>query len=244
MRLDGIDVSHHQGAIDWTIVAAVMSFAYIKATEGVGYIDPRYRSNAKAATEAGIMHGAYHFARVSPEPRDAEREADEFIEATGLYQHTLPPALDLEWSSVRSPMSPGAIVEWTLRWLDTVEAEVGVRPVVYTGPNFWRFKLARSTALRPFPLWMARYTKLSDAKARAYIEGWPTAIWQWTGEGHCPGIKGKVDRNVMFVDPRGATPEHHEPVQRVPLGPDPFPRRPPVAAAVAWVCDRLASPRM
>src|SRR3546814_10025509 len=58
----GIDVSHHQGAIDWERVAADgVEFAYLKATEGGGFSDPRFVSNARGAKAAGIKVGAYHY---------------------------------------------------------------------------------------------------------------------------------------------------------------------------------------
>ena len=79
--LPGIDVSHHQNAIDWTQVAASgVRFAIAKASEGTGYIDPLYSTNRAEAMAAGIVFGAYHFARpdmhpFNPIPDNADREA-------------------------------------------------------------------------------------------------------------------------------------------------------------------------
>ena len=72
--LPGIDVSHHQNAIDWTQVAASgVRFAIAKASEGTAYIDPLFSTNRAEAMAAGIVFGAYHFARpdlhpVQPDP--------------------------------------------------------------------------------------------------------------------------------------------------------------------------------
>lgn len=58
----GVDVSHHQGDIDWTALAQDdVSFAYIKATEGGDWVDPKFTENWEAAHEAGVIRGAYHF---------------------------------------------------------------------------------------------------------------------------------------------------------------------------------------
>lgn len=60
--ITGIDVSHHQGAIDWHAVAADdVSFVYVKVSEGGDYRDPRYRQNLAGADAAGIPAGAYHY---------------------------------------------------------------------------------------------------------------------------------------------------------------------------------------
>jgi lysozyme len=62
--IKGIDVSGHQDRVDWTRVKADgVKFAYIKATEGVGFVDPRFGAFAAGAQAAGIPHGFYHFAR-------------------------------------------------------------------------------------------------------------------------------------------------------------------------------------
>ena len=60
----GIDVSHHQGHIDWKKLAAQdVSFAYIKATEGEDFLDEDFKYNWSSAEDAGILPGAYHYFR-------------------------------------------------------------------------------------------------------------------------------------------------------------------------------------
>ncbi|GAB1403428.1 hypothetical protein MASR1M74_06060 [Lentimicrobium sp.] len=95
----GIDVSHHQGKINWTEVAEKdisgkhISFVFIKATEGVTRQDRHFMHNWKKAGEAGLIRGAYHFFHPS---RDAAAQAENFIKNVQLQPGDLPPVLDIE----------------------------------------------------------------------------------------------------------------------------------------------------
>ena len=81
---EGIDVSHWQGAIDWTMVAASgKRFAYIKASESTDFVDPAFLQNRAGARAAGLYVGAYHFAQPSATAGDAVAEADHFIDTAG-----------------------------------------------------------------------------------------------------------------------------------------------------------------
>src|SRR6266851_920044 len=93
--LHGLDVSHHQGTIDWLAVAkAGMRFAYAKATDGVSFVDPMFATNWTAMKAAGIPRGAYHFFR----PAHAlEAQVNSFVtKVKTLSGDDLPPMLDVE----------------------------------------------------------------------------------------------------------------------------------------------------
>src|ERR1700693_5459174 len=79
---DGIiDVSHHNGAIDWPAVAAAgIALAFIKATQGVGFVDPAFERNRNAAVAAGILTVPYHFLDTS----DPDRQGGNFLAVTDL----------------------------------------------------------------------------------------------------------------------------------------------------------------
>ena len=95
--LPGIDVSHHQGAIDWSQVAgAGTRFAFAKATEGRSYVDPTYATNKAGAALSGVVFGAYHFARPDDTANDAILEADHFVDVALLEPGDLVPVLDIE----------------------------------------------------------------------------------------------------------------------------------------------------
>ncbi|GAA2630958.1 hypothetical protein GCM10009863_53250 [Streptomyces axinellae] len=94
----GHDVSSYQGAVDWRSAHAKGArFVYVKATEGTGYRNPRFRQQYDGAESAGILRGAYHFAR--PATSSGEKQAAYFVRRGGDWEadgETLPPAVDLE----------------------------------------------------------------------------------------------------------------------------------------------------
>ncbi len=91
----GIDVSSHQGSIDWQRVARDgIDFVYIKASEGGDAADARFRANWDGATSAGIEPGAYHFFTLC---RSGADQAANFLESVPADRHALAPAVDLEF---------------------------------------------------------------------------------------------------------------------------------------------------
>ena len=99
--LTGIDVSHFQGEVDWQAVAGVR-FAFIKATEGLADIDPRFRQNWQDSRAAGLLRGAYHFLHPN---LDARQQAAHFLSVVNLDDDALPPALDVEVTDGVDPAS-------------------------------------------------------------------------------------------------------------------------------------------
>src|ERR1700682_201870 len=76
-----IDVSHHNGAIDWPAVAAAgIALAFIKATQGSGVADLAFERNRSAAAKPGLMVVRYHFIDAA----DGERQAAHFLSVTGI----------------------------------------------------------------------------------------------------------------------------------------------------------------
>src|SRR5512133_181864 len=75
LPLWGVDVSHHQGPIDWPRVASEphLAFAFIKATEGGDWTDPRFAANWRGARAAGLLVGAYHYFTFCRPPLDQAR---------------------------------------------------------------------------------------------------------------------------------------------------------------------------
>jgi lysozyme len=132
----GVDVSHHQGAIDWgTLKAGGVAFAYIKATEGSRTRDREFQGNWRGATAAGMPRGAYHYLSWCQSGRD---QAQNFIRTVPRDAGTLPPALDAEEMAVACPGGHGVdIVAEIDDFLKTVETHYGRRPVVYVTAGFY-----------------------------------------------------------------------------------------------------------
>jgi len=99
----GVDVSHHQGEIDWAAVAKVqqIGFAYVKATEGGDWIDPRFTANWQAARRAGLRVGGYHFFTFC---RPALEQARHFLDVLPKEPTRCPP----RWTSSSAETAPRA----------------------------------------------------------------------------------------------------------------------------------------
>ncbi|MEU2090784.1 glycoside hydrolase family 25 protein [Nocardia beijingensis] len=191
----GPDVSswqHTDGAlIDWFAVKrSGHDFAMVKATEGLNYINPYFVPDSLLMRAAGMARGTYHYARpnLPPEPQAA------LYAAVALGQNgplDLPPVLDLE---VTGGLAPAALIDWTRRYLNTVETLTGRVPIVYTYPVFWRTAMADTHEFAQYPLWIADYRGNAQPEVPG---GWSTwTFWQTTDSGAIPGIEGRVDLNV------------------------------------------------
>jgi len=192
--LPGIDVSHYQHQIDWTQVAASgIRFTFAKATEGTGYVDPMYETNKAEAMAAGIVFGAYHFARPDLHPFSPVQEADHFVDTAQLGPGNLFPVLDLERSGT---LTPDELTQWVLGWLDEVVARTGIRPIVYTSPLGWKNRTDDTTAIADAGytvLWIAHWNVATPMLPANDWEGHGWTFWQYGDCGSVPGIGGCVD---------------------------------------------------
>lgn len=191
--IHGIDVSRYQGAIDWEEVKAMeiknvkIGFSFIKATEGADDEDKRFSRNWKEAKKTGVTRGAYHF--FNPY-RSGKEQAQNFIETVVLSKGDLPPVLDVEQVGSTSKLQLQQRVE---DWLQMVETHYGVKPIIYTGADFYTYNLAGR--FDAYPLWVAHY--LVKDKPRVNRE-WQ--FWQHNETGRVNGIINKVDFNVFNGD--------------------------------------------
>lgn len=201
----GIDVSSHQGSIDWDAVARALGhrgFVFVKVTEGVGFVDKRFRENVRGAADAGLFVGAYHFARIdsgSDAHRDACDEMEAFYAATEpVRQHLVMPegvpthAVDVELGGIKGRPA-GHCRVWCLAALSYTY----VTPILYTGYWTWRHMKRPTPLLFGSPmLWQADYGR----KGPKQMGDWKPAIWQYTGKGRIDGVVGHVDRNRWMTE--------------------------------------------
>ena len=191
--LRGIDVSHWQGRISWADVAADgIDFAIAKATEGRIYQDDEYARNKERAEANGIAFGAYHFASPDKTANDAVIEANNFVDTADLKPGNLRPVLDLEKNG---GLGIKKLRKWVKAWLAQVQARVGVKPIIYTSPSFWKDKMGNSRwfADNGYALWIAHW---DAAKPRVPARNWGGdgwSIWQHSNCGSVAGIDGCVD---------------------------------------------------
>ncbi len=188
----GIDVSHYQKQVDWSLVASQrdksqnVDFAFVKATEGQKMQDTVFCKNWDAMREAGLLRGAYHFFRPGI---SAELQAQHFIASVDLQHGDLPPVLDVE---VTDEQPAQTVVEGVRTWLSIVGNHWKIRPIVYTNQKFYNRYLAGH--LPEYPIWIARYT---DWHLPELADGHLWHFWQYGCQGRLPGIEGDVDLNVF-----------------------------------------------
>ena len=189
----GIDVSRHQGRIDWAAVVAAeprLRFAYIKATEGGDWKDPRFDENWRAARAAGLRVGPYHFFTFC---RSGDDQARHFLSVLPRDADTLPPAVDLEFGgNCRQPPDREVVQRELASWLQEVERAVGRRPVVYVTEDAYRTFLEGSA--HP-PLWVRNVVTEPGLPPG---EGW--LFWQFHHRGRVAGIPAFVDLDVFHAD--------------------------------------------
>ena len=197
----GIDVSGNNGSIDWVKVGKTdKKFAFIKLTEGRDFKSKVAKENWDGAKANGLLVGGYHFAKPSTQPGEDDpiAEASFFVKqllAMGWKKGVdLLPVLDLE-DGTKTDDEYNA--HWAVSFCETVEKQLGVKPIVYTGKWFWDAYLAGAKKetldkLTQYQVWWAHYT--TDFDNDPNIRGWTSwLLWQWTGSGSCDGITGKVD---------------------------------------------------
>jgi GH25 family lysozyme M1 (1,4-beta-N-acetylmuramidase) len=192
--LEGLDVSHWQNTIDWSQVAASgRQFAMIKVTEGETFLDNAYAANIAGARAAGIRATAYHFAQPGLPKEEANIQADWYVQNARLRAGDLVPALDLE---VRNGLAVADLQAWVLTWLQRVEARIGVKPMIYVSPSFWRNYMGDTTVFADqgyTVLWIAHWGVTSPSVPASNWGGRGWTFWQYSNCGSVPGISGCVD---------------------------------------------------
>lgn len=182
----GVDVSNHQGAIDWRAVAADdVRFAYIKATEGGDFVDRRFEENWQNAGAAGVDRGAYHFFTLC---RPGADQARNFLRTATPGDAELPPALDLELGGNCRARPPVEQVNAEIdAFVELVEKETARTVVLYVLGN-WEDLYPLPQAKADRPRWVRRIAFRPSGK-------W--AIWQYSGVARVDGVRRPVDLNVM-----------------------------------------------
>jgi lysozyme len=171
------------------VAASGIRFCFIKATEGDSEVDPRFLANWRAAQQADIARGAYHFFHPA---LPVTSQADLFL--TTVRQADagdLPPVLDLEAPLEWAPVPLAERAARALHWLQLVEQSIERRPLVYLSPSFMTEVLENASALSAYSLWIAEYTPAPAPSVPAPWKIWK--FWQHTGDGTAAGISTPVD---------------------------------------------------
>lgn len=199
----GIDVSEHQGMIQWDSLAIAkemvdsciseeenvglpemlpVSFAIIRATKSSDYVDKQFQRNFKAARQLGISLGVYHFLTDTASGR---QQAENYISMVKLEEDDLPPILDIE---VFSPH----VIDIAKEWLDVVEEHYGRQAIIYSNKSGFDDIIAMDSVLNSRDLWMAHL--------KTYPPGMTNCkLWQMSQKGKIAGISENIVDIDMFL---------------------------------------------
>mgnify|MGYP000024239614 CR=1 FL=1 len=191
----GIDVSEHQGAIDWERVAGQVDFAIIRLgyrgyTNGNIALDAWYASNMAGAAENNVSVGVYFYSQATSYEEGVE-EAKFVLSNLGAYNLAYPIVLDREDPMQEDARTNNLSVEEhtqaALGFLETITAS-GHKAMMYTNRTYYALYLDLERVYQ-YPIWFAQYADEPD---------WPYefSIWQYTESGQIPGISGQVDLNL------------------------------------------------
>jgi lysozyme len=180
----GVDVSQFQGELDWqSVKASGVAFAFARALEGETILDSDFAANWEGMKAAGVARGAYHFYVADDPPEDQARV---FSGLVTLEPGDLVPMVDIEQASIGAS-APSDLVSNFHRYLDLLEQQFGVRPIIYTEPAFWNEHMDDSFGT--YPLWVADYSVDSPVLPQGW-DNW--VLWQHSHSGTVPGVDGSV----------------------------------------------------
>lgn len=193
----GIDVSHHQGKIDWAQVrASGVEFAIIRVgyrgqTSGGIYEDAYFKTNMKGAIANGIKVGVYFYSTAINE-NEALEEAAWVVKKIAPYSVTYPVVYDFEDFNAKRCVNVGGAQATSnaLTYLNFVKAN-GYEPMMYANKNDITNRMSRSSFSCKF--WLAHYTSQTDYTGNVNM-------WQYTSKGTVPGISGWVDMNIAYFN--------------------------------------------
>ncbi len=191
--IKGIDVSSHQGKIDWDVLSGQnISFVFIKATEGSSFVDKSFDYNFSEAQKTSLTVGAYHFFSYDS---SGQTQAENFINTVTPFEGMLPPVIDLEFygDKEKDPPKRESVTAQLKIMLELLEEHYGQKPIIYATEK--SYKLYLSNDYEEYDIWIRNVIskpKLSDNRSWTF--------WQYTNRGKLDGYNGKekfIDMNVF-----------------------------------------------
>jgi lysozyme len=185
----GIDVSVHNGSIDWAKVKGTgRVFAIARVSDGASHLDTAFAANWSGIKSAGLVRGVYQYFRPSQDPT---AQADLLLSKIGtLGAGDLPPVIDVE---VADGVSTTKVVSTVRTWIDRVKAKTGVNPIIYSASGFWN-TLPNTAQFSSNILWVANY----GASCPSVPSSWSKwSIWQYSETGSVAGVSGGIDLDTF-----------------------------------------------
>lgn len=186
----GVDVSRHQGVIDWDkfLEDEHSDFAIIRAGFGNNNIDAQAVRNVAECERLGIPYGLYWFSYALT-PEMARREAEYLSDFVGSHKPSYPLVYDFEYDSVTHAVKNGVkisrdfVLNCTEQFCHRLE-ELGFYAMFYCNNDYYQRYYQASKVAEKYDMWYARY---------ATSPGRPVTLWQTSESGRVKGIQGKVD---------------------------------------------------
>lgn len=190
--LKGIDVSAHQGYINWSKVKPNIDFAVLRAGYGKNNIDKCFHQNAQACTNNGIPFGVYWFSYALT-PDMARKEAEYCIAAISKYKVDYPVCFDYEYDSYNYAVKQGqapsknTLISIAKAFLARVE-ELGYYAMNYTNIDY--LSKGFSSLVDRYDTWLAQWSVSTPTRR--------CGIWQYSASGRVSGIDGNVDMDIAY----------------------------------------------
>ncbi|MGX8702725.1 GH25 family lysozyme [Caproiciproducens sp.] len=198
----GIDVSEHQGAVDWANVKlAGVDFAILRTGYGnelpETQTDDCFAANYEGAAANGIKVGAYHVCYATT-PEIAVQEAQMCLGILNGRRLDYPVFYDVEQNAVNSAMTGDQLAAIVTAFCSTM-ANAGYKTGIYSNASMFNSNLS-STALSAYDKWVAHYNVASPNYSGAYT------MWQYSDAGLIGGVNTSVDQDYCYVDYLSTTP--------------------------------------
>ncbi len=190
MEKRGIDISHHQGDIDFNKLKGNIDFAMVRTSYGSFYEDRKYKRNINGLERIGVPYGLYHFSYATS-IEEAKKEAVGFINIIKKYNPTYPVVIDIESSNRTTNVKNDTLVDITDTICSMIE-NAGYYVMIYANLDYFNGKL-NSSKLDRYDKWLAQWSSKPT-----YNKNF--GIWQYSSKGTVPGITGNVDLNVSYKD--------------------------------------------
>ena len=190
-KLNGIDVSHYQGDINWKAVKEYgIEFAFIKCLQGKSRVDECFHTNMRNAIANDIPVGVYVYSKAKTLD-DAVAEAKRVIKECSQYKLTYPVVFDFESKHFEdmSLAMRGKIID---AFCQTILSDSKYIPMLYSS-RYWLMHMIPAEVVKKYDIWLAEYTTGKPKYTGDYN------IWQY-GVGKVTGIIGDVDMNIGYYD--------------------------------------------
>lgn len=203
MTKRGIDISAHQGAINWDLAKTQIEGVIIRAGYGKNNIDQKWVPNIETVRDTTLDIGVYWFSYAySVDMAYMEGKYAALAVQKKLGTRCIPIAYDLEYDSVTYAVKKGvkidrnAATQYAIAFLKAVQ-ECGYRPMLYTNIDYLKRYFDWDAICKAVPdtmLWLAQWR---DSKPTAYDD---ISVWQYSSSGSVAGITTRVDMDIIYDD--------------------------------------------